>query len=686
MKRLLSYLFIFIFISLVYVPVNATSDYYKDIRISFNSTGCPKENGKNITIQLFKDGEAEGDPVILNSSNNYTHTYEHLYIFGPQSPVEIKYDVKVLENGKYRLLSPKHQSHQTKPIKKWVQILPEYIKEGHTYVLTTDNWNYESNGFSKVIYLRGDITAKGAQVLPEYNIINGMQSYYYIDGDPIENTKWVASKVPKTDPEYQQYKDYWMFTNEEDPPKKLTLTGYLQNESINYIFKRSGRSGLISSTEYNSNKMKLTYVDGSKGRFYISAATAFPDVENRTQYITLSGQNQYQSGDNMDRGAQFKAFEYVDTEVEIGETVDIEESMCPKDEITLDTNSDYKRNITVKFDCKGCESKKESGIVLQLFADGKKVEDGKITLNNKNGFDYVYKDLPIFWDGTSNEINYEVKALIKGKYYAIAAKNIKYKKQNINKWLQVLPNDIKADHTYVLVAENPSYGPNSQGRYVYLRGDISSKTAGVEKEYNVINGNKLYYSLKGEPLPNTKWIASKVPTDDPDYDAYKDYLMFTNEENPPKKLTLTAYLRDGYVDWIFKRSGNSGWVNNAELNTNRVTLTSTGENIGKFYISTYSLLNEPYNTMQYISLNGDNNFYAGSDIQEAAQFIAYEYLEKEITVESEMLIEASLCEVLSYPDLINPDTKRSLIIVLCFLALSSVGSYLIIKRNKKINI
>ena len=36
MKRLLSYLFIFIFISLVYVPVNATSDYYKDIRISFN--------------------------------------------------------------------------------------------------------------------------------------------------------------------------------------------------------------------------------------------------------------------------------------------------------------------------------------------------------------------------------------------------------------------------------------------------------------------------------------------------------------------------------------------------------------------------------------------------------------------------------------------------------------------------
>lgn len=273
---------IFIFVLFMYLPVNAASDYYKDITISFNSNGCPGEAGKSITIQLFKDGEIEGDPVVLNQSNNYTHTYQDLFIFGPETPDEIKYDVKVLENGKYRLLSPKHQTYKKEHIQKWVQVPYEYIKDGHTYVITTDNWNYESNGFSKIIYLRGDITAKGAQVLPEYNIINGMKSFYVIDGEPIDNTKWTATKSNN---------NTWIFTNESEG-KYLTLTGYLRDSGINYIFKRSGKTGLVNDTEYNSNKMQLTYVEGSKGRFYIGTHTNFPDVDNNMQYITLSGQNQ----------------------------------------------------------------------------------------------------------------------------------------------------------------------------------------------------------------------------------------------------------------------------------------------------------------------------------------------------------------------------------------------------------
>ena len=665
---------IFIFLLFMYLPVNASSDYYKDITISFNSNGCPGEDGKSITIQLFKDGEIEGDPVVLNKSNNYTHTYQDLFIFGPETPDEIKYDVKVLENGKYRLLSPKHQTYKKEHIQKWVQVPYEYIKDGHTYVITTDNWNYENNGFSKIIYLRGDVTAKGAQVLPEYNIINGMKSFYVIDGEPIDNTKWTATKSNN---------NTWIFTNESEG-KYLTLTGYLRDSGINYIFKRSGKTEFVSDTEYNSNKMQLTYVEGSKGRFYIGTHTNFPDVDNNMQYITLSGQNQYQAGSDMSRAAQFKAFEYVDTEVEVGETVTIEESMCPTDEVVIDTNSNYKRNINISFDCTGCESKKESGITLQLFADGKKVQDGEVILNNKNGFNYVYEDLPVFADGTFTEINYEVKALINGKYYSIAAKDINYKKEKANRWIQVLPKDIKDGHTYTLVAENLDYESNKVSKYVYLRGDTSSRTAGVDTEYNVVNGNKLYYVLKGDPSPNTKWTASNVPTDDPDYSTYKNYFMFTNE-NEDKKLTLTAYINqnDGTVNWIYKRSGNSGWVNDYELNTNRVTFTPIDNSNGKFYISTFSLLDPPYNEPQYLAVDYQNNFYAEYDREYAAPFLAFEYVEKEIVIESQMVIESNLCEVLAYPNMSNPKTGYNILIIICLITLSSLSGYIVINNNKK---
>ena len=672
MKKNILLILIPIFILCICKPVNAANDYYKDITISFNSNGCPNEVGKPITIQLFKNGEIEGDPVVLNQSNNYTYTYEDLFIFGPETPDEIKYDVKVLENGKYKLLSPKHQKYKTEHIEKWVQVPYEYIKDGHTYVITTDNWNYESNGFSKVIYLRGDVTAKGAQIHPEYNIIDGMRSFYAIDGEPIDNTRWTATKSNNA----------WIFTNESEG-KYLTLTGYLRNGDINYIFKRSSKTDFVNDTEYNANKMQLTYVEGSKGRFYIGTHTNFPDIENAMQYITLSGQNQYQAGSDISRAAQFKAFEYVNTDVEVGEEITMEESMCPTDEVVIDTNSDYKRNINISFDCSGCESKKEKGITLQLFADGKKVQDGEITLNNKNGFNYVYEDLPVFRDGTFNEIKYEVKALINGKYYTIATKDISNKKEMVNRWMQVLPQDVKSGHTYTLVAENLDYESNKVSKYVYLRGDTSSRTAAVDTEYNVVNGNKLFYVLRGDPSSNTKWTASSVPTDDPNYNSYKNYIMFTNE-NEDKNLTLTAYIdqNSGNVNWIFKRSGNSGWVNDNELNTNRVTLTPINGSNGKFYISTYSLLDPPYNEPMYLAVDYQNNFYAEYDNEYAAPFLAFEYTEKEIVVESQMVIESNLCEVLNYPNLINPKTGYSILFIISLIVISSFSGYTIIKYNK----
>ena len=679
------YIFILLFISFcTCIPVYAANDYFKDITISFNHTGCDEEVGKDITIQLFKDGVPEGEPVVLNSSNNYTYKYEHLLIFDPESPVEIKYNVKVLENGNYRLLNPKHQNYLTEHIQKWVQVLPENIQDGHTYVFTTDNWNYEQNGFSEVIYLRGDVTAKGASVLPEYYIINGMKSYYVIDGEPIANTKWVASKVPESDPNYAEYKDYFMFTNEED--KKLTLTAYLNGTDVNWIYKRSGKSGWVNESELNTNRVQLTPVPLSKGRFYIGTYSLLDAPNNAPQYITLSGQNQYQAGADIDRAAQFKAYEYIDADIQVGETITIEESMCPadEDEVFIDNDSDYKRNLSVNFNCSGCEAKKEEGITLQLFADGKKVAGGQVTLNNSNGFSYVYENLPVFADGSFIEINYEVKALIDGSYYDIEFKDVGYRKEKIEKWIQVVPQDIKPGHTYVFITENLNQTANHSGKYMYLLGNLQSKAAAVETEYNVVDGNKLYYALPSDPANNSRWTVSSVPTDDPNYADYKDYLMFTNETED-KKLTLTAYLNGTDVNWIYKRSGNSGWVNSNELNTNRVLITPVeNDQYSRFYISTYSLLDAPNNGVQYLTLDQNNNYIASTNSSEASQFMAYEYTDKEIIVYSEMEIETSLCEALEEIEAVrNPNTGDNLLTLVSILLFSMVSSVLLVKYYKK---
>ena len=327
MKKVFNIIIALILFFCFYSPVYATSYYYKDITISFNHDGCDNQVGKEITIQLFKDGVKEGEPVVLNVSNNYKHIFKDLLIFSPESPDEIKYSVKVLENGNYRLLNPKHQMNLTERIQKWVQVLPENIQDGHTYVFTTDNWNYAQNGFSKIIYLRGDITAKGAEIYPEYNIINGNKSYYAIDGEPINNTKWVASKVPSNDPNYNEYKNYYMFTNEEN--KKLTLTAYLNGDNVNWIYKRSGNDGWVNSNELNTNKVLITPIKNDQfNRFYISTYSLLDEPNNSVQYLTLNQNNNYIANSNQNDASKFMAYEYVDKEIPLQDEIVIDSSLC----------------------------------------------------------------------------------------------------------------------------------------------------------------------------------------------------------------------------------------------------------------------------------------------------------------------------------------------------------------------
>ena len=682
MKRMLLFLVGILF--LTSVPVNAVSDYYKDIIVTFNHNGCDQYANKEITIQLFADGQkVEGKEVKLNQSTGYTYTYEDLKIFDDHSPVEIKYDVKILENGKYRMISDKRYTYQTKHISKWVQILPKNIKAGHTYVITTDNWNYENNGFSKIIYLRGDITAKGAAVVPEYNIVDGSQSYYAIDGEPIENTKWTVSNVPTTDPNYNDFKDYLVFTNESGE-KRLTLTGYKNGDNVNFIFRHTGKSGFNEGeNSWNTNKMTLTNVPDSKGRFYIGTHNLWPDGNNNDmQYITLSGQNQYQAGADMERAAQFKAYEYIDKDVQTGVTINLEESICPKDTIVINKHSEYQRKITVKVNCSGCEYRKDNGILLQLFADGQKVEDESIKLDSKTGFTHTFDNLPVFQDDSFQEINYEVKGYINGKYYPILKKDISHQKKKVHKWIQVFPEDIKDGQTYILTTDNLNYAANGFSKIIYLRGDITAKGAAVIPEYNIIDNKKSYYVLDGEPVENSKWVVSKVPSTDPDYNEFKDYLMFTNEGG--KNLTLTGYNGSSGINFIFKYSGKNGYIDSEDaMYTNKVLITSTKDAKGTFVIGTKNLFPEPNNMMQYLTLNGNNQFQAGTDIDNATKFKAFGLVDKEIVLESEILMSPSLCELYQRSIPNNPKTGYIIYAVTIILFTICGFSYYIYNQRKE---
>ena len=42
----------------------------------------------------------------------------------------------MFEDGIYKLISPRSYSYEKGKIKKWVQILPENLEEGHTYVIS----------------------------------------------------------------------------------------------------------------------------------------------------------------------------------------------------------------------------------------------------------------------------------------------------------------------------------------------------------------------------------------------------------------------------------------------------------------------------------------------------------------------------------------------------------------------
>ena len=682
-KALLAFILFLLFIPL---SVRAFGVFNKTITVNFNHEGCEVDANKEVVIQLFADGEkVEDGEHILNKANNYTYVYDNLEVFHSNTNKEIKYEVKILEDGIYRMIDSDNYSYAKKHVDKWVQVLPEDIKPGHTYVITAENTLYEFNGLPQVIYLRGDVKAEEAIIENDYVFINGKPSYYSLNEVPKNNTEWKVEAVPTDDPNYNEFKDYLVFVNEGG--NKLTLTGYIQDDDrVNFIFKYSGKNGFITDENaLYTNKVQIIPSENSRGKFYITSRNLFEaplDKYNRTEYLAVNGNNYYATSHKSSAGL-FKAYEYIEADVQVAVNVTVKETMCATDSVVLNKESEVKRNIKLNLDCSQCESKKEEGVTLQLFADGKKVKNEEVKLNNKTGFEYTYEDLPVFHDGSDTQINYEVKALINGNYYTLPQKNVSYKKEEISKWVQVFPTDIKPGHTYTLTTNNRLYATEGGSRFVYLRGDVKAEEALVIQEYNIIDGKEYFYVLNDEPAENTLWEVTEVPSNDPDYNEFKDYLMFVNEGG--KKLTLTGYIQnDDNVNFIFKYSGKNGFITDENaLYTNKVMVIPANDQYGSFYIASRNLFDEPNNMIQYIKLNSSNNYQATSKIDSAAKFKAFEYVEKETLVAGEMIITPSLCEVLELANNVNPNTGSKIIMVISVMFISGAVIYALTNQRRK---
>lgn len=326
MKKLL------LLIGLLLLPTitfaNEIGEFKKTINISLNCEFCAETFEKHATFQLFANGEkVEGKTLLVNEENEFKGSFEDLEVFDENNE-EIHYEVKILEGEEYKSIPEEDISYEKVPIKKWVQVMPEDIEPGHEYVLFTDNWNYEANGFGKFALLTGDMYLEETDAIAEYHLIDGKKSYYTLTMEPSEEAIWKTTSVPETDEEYDLFKNYIMFNSYAD--KRLTLAGYYKGDWTHWIFKQSGKEGYFIDSEYAwyTNKVELIPVEGTIGRFYISSKNVDNGVVLPTHYLGVDHFYNVAAQTVPDYSAQFLAFEYKEAEVDAVYNMKIGAVLC----------------------------------------------------------------------------------------------------------------------------------------------------------------------------------------------------------------------------------------------------------------------------------------------------------------------------------------------------------------------
>lgn len=314
MKKLIFVILLILTMPLI-VSANEIGEFKRTINISLNCEFCSENTEKTATFQLYANNEmVEGKSIVLDESNNFEGSFEDLDVFD-ENNVEITYEVKMLKNGEYQSIPEEDITYEKVPIKKWVQVMPEDIEPGHEYVLFTDNWNYEQNGYGKFVLMSGDMYLEEIEAVPEYNIINGKKSYYVLNGEPSEEAIWTTSTVSEDDPEYDVFKDYIVFNTYRDT--KLALAGYNYGGWMYFGYRETDNENYYIEDEfaYNTNKVKIVPIEGTIGRFYISSInTTGAGAYTVPAYVGVDHFYNVVAQTVPEYSAQFLAFEYIESE------------------------------------------------------------------------------------------------------------------------------------------------------------------------------------------------------------------------------------------------------------------------------------------------------------------------------------------------------------------------------------
>ena len=337
---------------------------------------------------------------------------------------------------------------------------------------------------------------------------------------------------------------------------------------------------------------------------------------------------------------------------------------------------EFYRDLYVTINCDTCVPDEEHGVTIKLFADGEPVEDSERTLNKETGFYTSYSELSIFrGEKTPEEIVYDVRVKEGDQWVVLPEINKSYHKEEIAEWVSVNPEDLEDGHEYVFLTENWNYEQNGQGKYVLLDEHVNLSQTLPMVNYRLISGNKSYYFLDEEPAESDIWTLSKITTDDPDYALYPNTYILTNREG--KKLVLSEFDKGDHIDTIWRYSGKNGY-NEGEnsLNTNKLSFIPEPENRGRFRIAAATNDAGELQTQQFVGVNHFYAIQAQTESNYAAQFLAFEYIEREASYMDEMNVEYDLCSAK------NPATIDMMPIYGSVALISLAGVAFVIKKNR----
>ena len=97
---------LFVFIQASNASAGHIGEFYRDLYVTINCDSCEPDEEREVTIQLFADGEPVADGArTLNKEIGFKTSYYDLPIFrGDKTPEEVEYDVRVNESGNWVVL------------------------------------------------------------------------------------------------------------------------------------------------------------------------------------------------------------------------------------------------------------------------------------------------------------------------------------------------------------------------------------------------------------------------------------------------------------------------------------------------------------------------------------------------------------------------------------------------------